>query len=147
MKLINSSCSARARWVDGVQRYMRPLIRSLGTSSSYSAKTPVLTWTNLLFHLRNGRRNIISGVYQMTGMDGLHGKEEGVKGVIKMKMREAKCLVHKNETTVHCIVKNIVFLSNTCCWWSDVECGAHLVICLLGYIRHSHKLTLWKKWL
>lgn len=90
MKLINSSCSPQALWVDSVQRYMRPLTRSLGTGSSHSTQTPVHMCTYLLLHLCNGRRDIITGVYQMTFMDGLQMKEEGVKGVIKVKVREVK---------------------------------------------------------
>ena len=41
-------------------------------------------YSYLLLHLCDGRRDIITGVYQKTFIDGLQIKEEGVKGVIKM---------------------------------------------------------------
>ncbi len=104
MKLINSSCSPWALGVETVQRYMRTLTRSLGTGSLYSTTTPVQACTYLLLHLWNGRRDIITRVYQMTFMNGLHMTEEGVKGVTKVKWMKTLDL---SQTTYHCIVQNI----------------------------------------
>lgn len=81
VKLINCSCSPRALGV----RQCTEICEALSIGSSFSTQRPALTRTYLLLHLCNGRRDIITRVYQITFMDGLQTKEEGVKGVFKVK--------------------------------------------------------------
>lgn len=113
--------------LDSVQRYMRPLTRYLVIGSSHSTQTPVHTCSYLLLHLCNGRRDIITGLYQMTFMDGLQNERGGSERSIFCGRGWFHSFYfppfHFNHTclsvwtTVHCFwmgIKNT--LNNSNCW-------------------------------